>query len=108
MNICIIGSGNISTNLGLELKKAKFNINRVCSRNESSGKDLAKKLKADFTKNIEIPKKTDLVIIGVPDDDIIKISQKIKTKAVIHTSGTKNINILKKCSKNGSVKKRLF
>jgi len=103
MNICIIGSGNISTNLGVELQKAKFNINRVCSRNESSGKKLAKKLKADFTKNIEIPKKTDLVIIGVPDDDIIKVSQKIKTKAVIHTSGTKNINILKKCSKHYGV-----
>ncbi len=103
MNICIIGSGNISTNLGVELKKSKFCINRICSRNESTGKKLAKKLKADYTKKIQIPKETDLVIIGVPDDQIQQVSKKIKSKAVIHTSGTKKISILKKCSKNYGV-----
>jgi len=103
MNICIIGSGNISTNLGFELKKSDYNINRICSRNESSGKKLAKKLGADYTKNIDIPKKTDLVIIGVPDDQIQIVSKKIKSKAVIHTSGTKKIEILKKCSNNYGV-----
>ena len=103
MNICIIGSGNISTNLGFELKKLNFNINRICSRNEITGKNLAKKLESDFTKNIVIPKKTDLVIIGVPDDQIQMVSKKIRSKAVIHTSGTKKINILKKCSNNYGV-----
>lgn len=103
MNICIIGSGNISTNLGLELKKLNFNINRICSRNEITGKKLAKKLEADYNKKIVIPKKTDLVIIGVPDDQIQIVSKKIKSKAVIHTSGTKKIDILKKCSDNYGV-----
>ena len=103
MNICIIGSGNISTNLGFELKKLNFNINRICSRNSISGKKLAKKLEAEYTKDINIPEKTDLVIIGVPDDQIQIVSKKIKSKAVIHTSGTKKINILKKCSDNHGV-----
>ena len=83
MNICIIGSGNISTNIGVELKKSKFCINRICSRNEFSGKKLAKKLKADYKKKIEIPKETDLVIIGVPDDQIQKVSKKIKAISVV-------------------------
>ena len=55
------------------------------------GKYLAKKLKADYTKKIQIPKETDLVIIGVPDDQIQQVSKKIKSKAVIHTSGTKKL-----------------
>jgi len=103
MNICIIGSGNISSSIGLELKKSNFNINRVCSRNELSGKKLAKKLQASYTKYIEIPSETDLVLIGVPDDQIQSVCKKIKSKAVIHTSGTKKIDILKRCSGNYGV-----
>ena len=103
MNICIIGSGNISMNIGLALKKSRFNINKICSRNELTGLKLAKKLGSNFSKEIIIPKKTDLVILGVPDDQISKISKEIKCKAIIHTSGTRNINILKNCSKNYGV-----
>lgn len=103
MNICIIGSGNISMNIGLALKRSSFNINRICSRNELTGKKLAKKLNSNFSKEIIIPKKTDLVILGVPDDQIKKISKKIKCKAIIHTAGNRNIDILKNCSKNYGV-----
>ena len=103
MNICFIGSGNISTNLGIEFKRLKFNINRICSKNELTGKKLAKKLNATYSSVIDIPSNTDLVIIGVPDDQIKKVSKHIKTKAVIHTSGSKDINVLKDCSKNYGV-----
>ena len=103
MNICIIGSGNISMNVGLALKNSNFNIIKICSRNELTGKKLAKKLNSNFSKEIFIPKKTDLVILGVPDDQIKKISKKIKCKAIIHTAGTRNIDILKNCSKNYGV-----
>ena len=76
-------------------KKSNFNIIKICSRNELTGEKLAKKLNSNFSKEIFIPKKTDLVILGVPDDQIKKISKKIKCKAIIHTAGTRNIDILK-------------
>ena len=77
MNICIIGSGKIATNLGYALKQKKNIINRICSRNKRTGKKLAKKLSSDYTNNIIVPKKTDLVIICVPDDNINEVAKKI-------------------------------
>ena len=53
--ILLVGSGNVATHLGINLKSKNYNIQQVFSRSIENAKDLAKKVDADYTnkpKNI--------------------------------------------------------
>ena len=79
--IVIIGSGNVATHLGRELKTY-------------------------FSKDINsIDRTSDIFIIAVKDDAIDKVSKKLKlkNKILVHTSGSVDMNVLKKYSQNYGV-----
>ena len=97
-NIYLIGSGSIAFNIALGLKDKNINIIGIHSRNTKTGKKLAQKVQTKYLKNLIIPKKTDLAIICVPDDEIKNIAKKINNTPVIHTSGSSEIELLKNCS----------
>lgn len=106
-NIILIGSGNIATQLGIELKKKQFNILQVYSRTLDSARVLAKNIDADFTNDIhKLQTNADLYIVAITDNAVKSVVSDIflNDKLIIHTSGSLPIQILKNCSTNfGSI-----
>jgi len=102
-SIYLIGSGKMGCNIALALKKSNIDILGIHSRNKKTGKKLAKKVNSKYFEELIIPKKTDLIIICVPDDEIKNVSKKIQNTAIVHTAGCSDIALLKNCSKNYGV-----
>ena len=81
IKVSIIGEGNVATHLG-------------------------KKLKVRFSKDInKIDRASDVFILAVKDDAIAGAAKKlqVKNKIIFHTSGSVNMDILKKYSRNFGV-----
>ena len=102
-NIYLIGSGKIGFNIAIALKNSNISILGIHSRNKESGNRLAHKVNSKYFEELIIPRKTDLIIICVPDDEIQNVAKKIKNSAVIHTAGCSDIALLKDCSNNYGV-----
>jgi len=97
MDIVLLGSGNVATNLALALKTAGYNIVQVFSPNLVNAKELAKKVNSDPINNFsEIDRAADLYIIAVKDDAIAEVARHLKhvDGLVVHTSGTTDIKVL--------------
>jgi len=95
MNIVIIGTGNVATNLTSSFSKSNVKISQLFGRNKEAVKKNAKKFNiaswvSDYNK---ITSNADAYIIAVSDDSINEVSKKkeLKNKLIIHTSGTKSI-----------------
>ena len=101
--ISLIGSGNVASNLGLELQNKGYEIKDVWSRTQDSAQVLAEKLNANWTTKINELENVDLFIVTVKDDAIKNIISKIKNKdiPIVHTSGSVGIDILKGHSLHG-------
>ena len=99
--ITIIGSGNVATQLSLAFKNANIKIVQIISRNKRSGSKLAKKLNTLYEENVKNLINTDLVIVCVNDDEIIKVVKLIPDIKMVHTSGSTHINALKKKTEYG-------
>ena len=93
--ILLVGSGNVATQLGINLKRNNYIIKQVFSRSIENAKDLAKKVDADYTNKPENIVATDLTIIAVSDDSIKDVLDFLPDVPTVHTSGHTNINILK-------------
>jgi len=105
-NTIFIGAGNVATHLALALKNADVNILQVYSRTENAALILAKKVSAASTSAIrEIDSEADLYIISVVDNALeALISQlELNDKLVVHTSGSVQMDLLKKTSENYGV-----
>ena len=96
-NITIVGSGNLATNLAIELNKKKFNIVEIYSRSESSAIKLSEIINSTYTTSLNNLKKTDLFIVCVSDDVIEQVIENIKYNAIpiIHTSGVTGLDVFK-------------
>ena len=92
-NIILVGSGNVSTQLGIALKSQHYNIVQVYSRSIKNASKLARRLNTDFTDDISFLKKAELIIVSVNDDAILHLIQKLKNTAIVHTSGSIDISI---------------
>jgi predicted short-subunit dehydrogenase-like oxidoreductase (DUF2520 family) len=106
MKISIIGSGNVATVLGRALKRKKFIIDEVVSRDKTHALHLAKELDATAVDNIKaVSKNSDVYIIAVNDDAVETVSSEliVEDKIVVHTCGSASINILKKVFVNCGV-----
>ena len=101
MNFSIIGSGNIATYIGIRCLEAGRTIDEVISTNEKTGRDLAKKLNANFITDYRQSQATTF-LIAIPDDAIRTLGQTdfFKTKKVIHTSGSIGLAELENLSEN--------
>ena len=99
----LCGAGNFAVNLALDMHKQGFNILQVYNRTEGHGKKLAKKVKAKYINDLSrLDPNADIYIISVSDSAIKSIADKIrvKDKLIIHTSGTIDIDVLRKSSSN--------
>jgi predicted short-subunit dehydrogenase-like oxidoreductase (DUF2520 family) len=93
--ILLVGSGNVATHLGINLKRTNYIIKQVFSRSIENAKDLAKKVDSDNTNKPENIVATDLTIIAISDDSIKDVLDFLPDVPTVHTSGSTNINILK-------------
>jgi predicted short-subunit dehydrogenase-like oxidoreductase (DUF2520 family) len=94
-NIILVGSGNVSTHLGIALKNCNYKIIQVYSRKIENSKKLAQRLDADFTNDLTQLKTADLVIVSVNDDAISTLLSKLKDTAIVHTSGSITMDVFK-------------
>ena len=102
-NIYLIGSGKIGNNIATTLNDNQIKITGIHSRNIKTGNKLAKKINSIFFEELIIPKKTELIIICVTDDQIKNVAKKINKIPIVHTSGSSDIKLLKNCSENYGV-----
>ncbi len=101
-NIILIGSGNVATHIGINLKKNNFNIIQVISSTLKNAEILATKLESDFSNNISDLKKADLIIVAVSDNEIGNIAKHIMDTPIVHTSGSVALEVFKS-NKNAGV-----
>ena len=93
--ITFIGSGNVATNLSLELQKKGYEIVEIWSKTKESAIILANKLNCNIISNLEELSETDLIIVSVKDKYIKEIIDKIADKNIdiVHTSGSVNLSV---------------
>jgi predicted short-subunit dehydrogenase-like oxidoreductase (DUF2520 family) len=106
MEISFIGSGNVASHLAYALSQY-FDIRYILSSRLESAQELAVQVNAVPTEEYNKLITSNLIIICVPDDVIIKISNKlsqVNNKAiVVHVSGSKGAELLQSASKDFGV-----
>lgn len=101
--IVIIGAGNVATQLGLALKKAKYPILQVLSKRKASASKLGIILNAEHTSSYsKLNLNADFYIIAVSDDAISEVAKKLNLdkQIIVHTSGSVSLDVLKNSSTN--------
>ncbi len=95
-NLVLVGAGNLAVHLAAELRKKNYNILQVYSRKMKTANNLAVKLGANPTDNInELTQNADMYIISVVDAAIKNVLEQLRLakQMVIHTSGTTGIHV---------------
>jgi predicted short-subunit dehydrogenase-like oxidoreductase (DUF2520 family) len=95
--ITFIGSGKVAWHLAKAFDLAGYQIHQIVSRNEITGKELAKKYAAYFDTQIQnVFDDSDFVFLTVPDKSIESTIIGIKANAPVflHCSGGSDINII--------------
>jgi predicted short-subunit dehydrogenase-like oxidoreductase (DUF2520 family) len=96
--IAIIGSGNMASALLEQLKEQRWPIRWICSRNETSGKQLANDAGVPFFSPEQIPDDAHvaMILLCVPDDQIASCARAFKKHAetLVHFSGSVDITAL--------------
>ncbi len=97
MNIVLLGSGHVATQLGRSFKMAGQDILQVWSRDKENAEELASSLASESITDIsEMVLSADLYIIAVKDDAIKDIitSLTLQDQLIVHTSGSTGLDIL--------------
>ena len=97
MRICLIGAGNMATQLGMALLEKGHQIVQVWSRTQQSATKLASKLNCPYTtETSSITSETDIYILAINDTAIESILAKRSWGdiLVVHTAGSTPMNIL--------------
>jgi len=105
-NIVLIGAGNVATHLALAFYKSGLNIFQIYSKSLDSAQELAKKVKATYTTDLQkIKLDADLYIISIADNAIEEVTAQfnLNDKLVVHTSGSVPMEILNTVSTNYGV-----
>lgn len=95
MRITIVGAGKVGSALAIELHKSGHKINVIVDSSKPRAQKISKLCKCDKVSDYlsqEIVSTSDIVIISIKDDDLIKyinnlISIDFKNKILVHTSG---------------------
>jgi predicted short-subunit dehydrogenase-like oxidoreductase (DUF2520 family) len=104
MLISLIGSGNVATQLGIGLYEAGNKFSHVFSRELSRANELAEKLQATPTNNLNaIAQESDLILVCVTDKFIQEVTNFLtfEPKLIAHTSGSMPISVLSKFKNRG-------
>lgn len=97
MNIVLLGSGNVATQLGRAFKMAGQTIAQVWSRDIEHAKELADTVASEAISDIDdLDLTADLYIIAVKDNAIRELAStlNIGDKLIVHTSGSTSIEAL--------------
>jgi predicted short-subunit dehydrogenase-like oxidoreductase (DUF2520 family) len=97
MNIVLVGSGNVATQLGRAFKMAGQDIVQVWSRNIDHARELADTLASEAISDLfDVDRNADLYIISVKDEAIKQLAHELKVvdKLIVHTSGSTGIDVL--------------
>jgi len=97
MNIVLVGSGNVATQLGRAFKMAGQDIVQVWSRDIDHARELADTLASEPISDLfDLDKNADLYIISVKDEAIKQLAHELKVgdKLIVHTSGSTGIDVL--------------
>ncbi|MFV0345554.1 MAG: Rossmann-like and DUF2520 domain-containing protein [Bacteroidales bacterium] len=106
VNITVIGSGNVATNLAIALHQSGHKINCIYSRSLDNATILADKVNAKACNNPnKLRWQSDLYIIAISDSAISDIvnSLAFDDATVVHTAGSVSVDILKDASPNFGV-----
>ncbi|HZK97807.1 MAG TPA: DUF2520 domain-containing protein [Prolixibacteraceae bacterium] len=106
MRICLIGAGNLATQLGMALTEKGHQLVQVWSRTQKSAEELASKLKCSYVTDISlISSDADIYIIAVVDTAIESVLSKRNWSdiLVVHTAGSTPMSILGPYCKNFGV-----
>lgn len=101
MNIVILGSGNVATQLGRAFKMAGQSITQVWSRDSNRAGILADSLAAEpISSMFDLDRTADLYIIAVKDEAIreLALGLKVTDKLIVHTSGSTGLSVLEGAS----------
>jgi predicted short-subunit dehydrogenase-like oxidoreductase (DUF2520 family) len=99
--IVILGAGRLAVNLSIAIHKKGYDVIEVYNRTESKGLTLARRIKSKYVHQPEmISKNADLYILAVSDAAIPSILDRIhiSNRLIVHTSGSVDMEILKKVS----------
>ena len=89
--ITFIGSGNIASHLAKTFDLAGYQIHQVISRNELTGKELAKQFAAFFSNNLaDVYADADFIFLTIPDKEIEHAVRQINTDipVFVHCAGS--------------------
>jgi predicted short-subunit dehydrogenase-like oxidoreductase (DUF2520 family) len=106
MDIVLLGSGNVATQLGRAFKMAGQTIVQVWSRDIEHAKELADTVASEAISDIDdINRSADLYIIAVKDNAIQELAAtlNIGDKLIVHTSGSTPIQALEGVSSHTGV-----
>lgn len=98
MNVSIIGSGNVATNLGKALKLANVKVLNIWSQRFENAQTLAAEIDAKAITDLSlIDKNSDIILISVKDDAITEVSAQLHNYKglMAHTSGAVSLDVLK-------------
>ena len=101
--ISIIGSGNVASHLAQVFFDNNLPLIEIYSRNIVEGEKLAKKVNANFIRDIKsVGLQTEIIIMAISDDAIPIVSKELNLNGQIlaHTSGIANTEDLKIATKN--------
>lgn len=97
MKIVCLGSGNVATHLVVAFKNAGMDILQVWSPDISHARELAIRVGAESTDELEhVDRSADFYLIAVKDDAIWQVAEGLKGVAglVVHTSGATSLEVL--------------
>lgn len=95
--ICLIGAGNLATQLGMVLRKAGLQFTQVYSRTAESANALAEKLGCQAVCRLEdLTLDADLLLFALKDDALESVLSKLSLqgKLIAHTAGSLPMSVL--------------
>jgi len=104
--VAFIGSGNVAFCLSKALQKKGVQIIQICSRNETTARELSNLLNCSYCTKLEhITRHADCYIIAVSDDSVMQVIADfpLQNIFVVHTSGSQPISVFENKFENYGV-----
>jgi predicted short-subunit dehydrogenase-like oxidoreductase (DUF2520 family) len=104
--ISFAGAGNVAGALSRELFNKGHVIMHISSRNVKNGRSLADSCKATWSEDLIFPVASEIIIVAVPDNSLLKVLQEIRcseSAIVAHTAGSFGLDIFPSDIKNAGV-----
>ena len=104
--ITFVGSGNVAWHLAKAFDLAGYQIHQIISRNETSGKEMAKKYAAFFDTTPEnMFADSDFVFLTIPDKAISEVLKTVKAEnpIFVHCAGSCSLASIESLKKNTAV-----